>query len=89
MSIHNNILFFYLKGSLKVSEYEVTLDEVITASKEGRLHEMFGTGTACMILPIVRIFFEGKFIELPRASPADSLAARVRDELMDIQVCLI
>lgn len=37
---------------LKVSERKLSIDEIVTANKEGKLKEAFGTGTAAVISPI-------------------------------------
>lgn len=37
---------------LKVSERKITIDEIVNASKNGKLKEAFGTGTAAVISPI-------------------------------------
>ena len=37
---------------LKVSERRITLPEVLAASREGRLMEVFGCGTAAVVSPV-------------------------------------
>ena len=40
----------------KVTERKLSIDEVLTAAKEGRLNEAFGSGTAAVISPIGELF---------------------------------
>ena len=41
------------------------MDELLVASKEGRLLESFGAGTAVVISPVKCIHYEGADIDLP------------------------
>lgn len=50
---------------MKVEERKVTVEEIITACKEGRVQEAFGAGTAATIAPIKMIGFRGEKYELP------------------------
>ncbi|MBP5254394.1 MAG: branched-chain amino acid aminotransferase [Lachnospiraceae bacterium] len=43
----------------KVSERLISVDELITAAKEGRLQEAWGTGTAAVVSPIGWLYYEG------------------------------
>lgn len=43
----------------KVSERLLSVDELISACKEGRLEEAWGTGTAAVVSPIGRLMYEG------------------------------
>ncbi|KAJ1933725.1 branched-chain-amino-acid transaminase bat2, partial [Linderina pennispora] len=77
-------------GGIKVSERKVNMKQVAKASDEGRLLEVFGAGTACVVTPVNRIHFQGKdyVIPLDPAKPesqAGPLAARVYDTLTGIQ----
>ena len=42
-------------SDLKVSERPITMKQLITASNEGRLIEMFGSGTAAIVSPIKQV----------------------------------
>ncbi len=44
----------------KVEERKLSIDELIKASKEGRLKEAFGTGTAAVISPIGTLMYKGE-----------------------------
>jgi len=44
----------------KVTERTLSMEEVITAFRSGRLKEAFGTGTAAVISPIGELFYQGE-----------------------------
>ncbi|MDX1446431.1 branched-chain amino acid aminotransferase [Lishizhenia sp.] len=50
---------------MKVEERKVTVEEIITACREGRVQEAFGAGTAATIAPIKMIGFRDEKFELP------------------------
>eukprot|EP00218_Dolichomastix_sp_CCMP3274_P004282 CAMPEP_0170156404 /NCGR_PEP_ID=MMETSP0033_2-20121228/63067_1 /TAXON_ID=195969 /ORGANISM="Dolichomastix tenuilepis, Strain CCMP3274" /LENGTH=343 /DNA_ID=CAMNT_0010393757 /DNA_START=69 /DNA_END=1100 /DNA_ORIENTATION=+ len=74
-----------------VSEREIGLEEVWTAASEGRLLEMFGTGTAAVVQQISCICREGKGeIQLPydrfsEAQQAMCIGSRLSDAIKAIQ----
>lgn len=49
----------------KVSERRVTMSDIIALQKQGRLIEMFGSGTAVVISPIREIGYNGDKIPVP------------------------
>ncbi|EYC07780.1 hypothetical protein Y032_0069g389 [Ancylostoma ceylanicum] len=53
-------------GGFKVTERDFTMNELMKAIKEKRVHEMFGAGTAVVVTPIDRILYdiEGREEEL-------------------------
>ncbi|EEQ98861.1 conserved hypothetical protein, partial [Perkinsus marinus ATCC 50983] len=50
---------------IKVSERDVTMNEVIEAFETGNLLEVFGTGTAAIVCPVDLIHYKGKDIRIP------------------------
>lgn len=52
-------------GDLKVSERPLRFGEVERAAESGRLLEVFGTGTACMIQPVVGLVKQDSEIMIP------------------------
>ncbi|RIB03080.1 aminotransferase [Gigaspora rosea] len=75
---------------LKVSERKITMSEVVKALKEGRLREMFGSGTACIVTPIKEINYRGQDLKVPldpndASSNAGPITRRISDTLMGIQ----
>lgn len=73
-----------------VLEARLTMPEVIKAIKEGRLLEIFGTGTAAIITPVNNIRYKGENYEIPldgsdKKYSAGPLARRLWDSLIAIQ----
>jgi branched-chain amino acid aminotransferase len=66
-----------LPTNLKVSERDITMAEVIAAQKEGRLKEVFGSGTAAIVSPVNNIGFEGTDIPVPVGADGLGDVARV------------
>ncbi len=48
------------KDGYKVEERRISIDEVIKAQREGRLNEVFGSGTAAVISPVGILNFRGE-----------------------------
>ncbi|CAN0022908.1 unnamed protein product [Scytosiphon promiscuus] len=70
---------------LEVCERRLTMKEVVKASEEGRLLEVFGTGTAAVVAPVSGIKYRGKEIEVPSGDCIGPLAKRFWETLSDIQ----
>lgn len=49
-----------LKGEFRVAERKITMQELLQALEEGRVREIFGSGTACQVCPVHQILYEGK-----------------------------
>lgn len=69
---------------LTVVERKISIDEVYTSQKEGRLQEVFGSGTAAVISPVGQIKFDGREITIGDGG-VGPVAAKLFDKLMDIQ----
>ncbi len=52
---------------IKVEERHYTIDEIVEASKDGRLVEAFGCGTAAIVTPVSGIKYLDSDIEIPLA----------------------
>ncbi|KAJ3373559.1 branched-chain-amino-acid aminotransferase [Allomyces arbusculus] len=77
-------------GEFKVSERKVTMAEIVKASNEKRLLEMFGAGTACIVSPIKAIHYQDKDLVVPLdpANPtaqAGPLTKRINETILGIQ----
>ena len=48
------------KWSIKVSERQISIDEVMAAHEAGTLEEVFGTGTAAVISPVGELAYKGR-----------------------------
>ncbi|MEW6291460.1 MAG: branched-chain amino acid aminotransferase [Thermodesulfobacteriota bacterium] len=68
----------------KVVERPIAIDEVFTASADGLLHEVFGTGTAAVISPVGSLFYRGNTCSVNNGKTGE-IAQRLFTELQDIQ----
>lgn len=48
------------QGEFRVAERKVTMKELLRALEEGRVREVFGSGTACQVCPVHQILYQGK-----------------------------
>jgi branched-chain amino acid aminotransferase len=72
----------------EVSERQITIREIRQAAAEGRLIEVFGSGTACIVQPVGALVRGNGEMWQPNVSdPEDprALAPRLQRALMDIQ----
>jgi len=69
-------------SDLRVSERKITMGEVMEAQEEGRLLEMFGSGTAAVVSPVGGLHYGGKLHQI--ATPEDGLAVRLMAAMSDI-----
>jgi len=74
----------------EVTEAKYTIHDVIEASKEGRLLEAFGAGTAAIVSPVEAISFKGQKYPVPLdasdpKAKIGKLTQRFADTIMDIQ----
>lgn len=65
----------------------IKVDELIDAANSGTLIEIFGSGTAVVVLPITGFGFENKKFDLPKVE--NSWASILKNELNGIQYNLI
>lgn len=70
-------------GDFQVSERYATMPEIIKASKDGRLIEAFGAGTAAVVTPISSICHKGQDIEI--SADTGELTKRIWNEITGIQ----
>ena len=70
------------RKGIKVEERSVKVEEIILAHQEGTLREVFGTGTAVIVLPINSFSHQNKTYKLPSKT---ALAESLKKSLMDIQ----
>jgi len=69
---------------MKVNERRISIDELIQSSKEGRLQEVFGTGTAAVISPVDEIQYRDTNININHGQ-IGPIARRLFDEISSIQ----
>jgi branched-chain amino acid aminotransferase len=71
-----------LPSNMKVSERKMTLPQLKKLQQEGRLVEMFGSGTAAVVSPVKEIGYEGENIPVPTGE--DGLGDVARAMLREI-----
>ncbi len=71
------------RNGIPVDIRKIQVSELLTASNNGSLKEIFGAGTAAVISPVSAFGYQEEIYELPAND--DSYAARFKKELMDIQ----
>ncbi len=68
----------------KVNEVRFTIEDVFKASEEGRLEEVFATGTAAVISPVGELFWDDRHIVI-NSNEIGELSQKLYDELYGIQ----
>jgi len=69
-----------------VTEAEWSIDTLIEAIDEGRVIEMFGSGTAAIVSPVNKIFYNGKDHIVPcKNNTAGELTTRLTNTILAIQ----
>ena len=71
------------RDGIKVEERSILVDELLTAAKNGSLKELFGSGTAAVVSPIVGFSCQDVYYELPKQE--NSLANTIKETLTKIQ----
>lgn len=71
------------KENIKVEVRPVTVDELVSAAKNGSLKEIFGAGTAAVINPIAGFKYKGEYFDLPKLE--NSVANELKEKLNNIQ----
>ncbi len=69
---------------LRVSERQVAIDEVVAASQNGTLAEMWGTGTAAVVSPVGELGYKGERIVI-NGGKTGALTQRLYDAIVGIQ----
>ncbi|MEX6627160.1 branched-chain amino acid aminotransferase [Tenacibaculum salmonis] len=69
--------------NITVEVRQITVSEVVEASKNGSLKEMFGAGTAAVISPISGFGYKNEDYELPKIT--DGYATSLKKYITDIQ----
>jgi branched-chain amino acid aminotransferase len=69
---------------IRVAERQISIDEVFTASKNGRLSEVFGMGTAAVISPVSELAYKGEKLAIGDGK-VGPLAQRLFDDISAIQ----
>ncbi|KAF7480376.1 branched-chain-amino-acid aminotransferase, mitochondrial isoform X1 [Marmota monax] len=72
-------------GEFRVVERKITMKELLRALEEGRVREVFGSGTACQVCPVHRILYKDKHLHIPTMENGPELILRFQKELKAIQ----
>ncbi|XP_051005642.1 branched-chain-amino-acid aminotransferase, mitochondrial [Acomys russatus] len=72
-------------GEFRVAERKITMKELKRALEEGRVREVFGSGTACQVCPVHQVLYEGKQLHIPTMENGPELILRFQKELKAIQ----
>ncbi|XP_075159043.1 branched chain amino acid transaminase isoform X2 [Haematobia irritans] len=72
-------------GKFKVTEEKFNMHDIENLLNQGRLLELFGTGTACVVSPVNRISYMGKDLYIPTMEQEKPVHETIRETLMDIQ----
>ncbi|KAM6957424.1 LOW QUALITY PROTEIN: branched-chain-amino-acid aminotransferase, cytosolic-like [Aplochiton taeniatus] len=72
-------------GEFKVTERTVRMKELLDAVDSGRVLEVFGAGTACVVCPVGSLLYKGATVQIPTMQNGPDLAKRFHKELTDIQ----
>jgi len=74
-----------LRGwGVRVSERQITIDEVVAAADDGRLREVWATGTAAVISPVGELAYQGRRIVVNQGRIGE-LAQKLYDTIVAIQ----
>lgn len=72
-------------GEFTVTERTMGMKELLSALHSGRVLEVFGAGTACVVCPVKSLLYEGQTLQIPIEQHGTELAERFYKELTDIQ----
>ena len=69
--------------NIDVEERPITVDELLSSFEKGDLKEIFGTGTAVVVLPIESFGYQNKDYTIPEIQ--NSFSSKLKKKLNDIQ----
>lgn len=78
-----SIIALAKKDNIAVEERPILVSEIVEASKNGTLKEIFGAGTAAVVSPVSTFSYKDVVYELPPTS--GGYATKFKKELTDIQ----
>ena len=71
------------RDGIKIEERPILVSELIAGAKDGSLKEIFGSGTAAVVSPIVGFQYKNEYYEL--SANSNSFALQLKDKLTKIQ----
>ncbi|RAI56259.1 branched-chain amino acid aminotransferase [Roseicella frigidaeris] len=80
----NSALTLMRDWGLRVTERPITIDEVMQAGRDGRLQEMWGTGTAAVVSPVGTLGYRGEDVTI-NGGRTGELTQKLYDTITGIQ----
>jgi branched chain amino acid aminotransferase apoenzyme (EC 2.6.1.42) len=80
----DSVIKIAMSWGINVSERQLSISEIIEASADGRLKEVFATGTAAVISPVGHIYYKGRE-HIINSGETGPLAERLYNEILQIQ----
>jgi branched-chain amino acid aminotransferase len=80
----DSILTLLRDWGVKTAERPISIDEVLAASREGKLAEMWGTGTAAVVSPVGELGYKGERITI-NGGKTGALTQKLYDTITSIQ----
>lgn len=84
----NSVIQLLNKWGIKVSERKLSIDEIVAASNDGTLKEIFASGTAAVISPIGWLNIKGKDMQVADGK-VGTIAQRLYDKLYGMQTGVV
>ncbi|MCP4163529.1 MAG: branched-chain amino acid aminotransferase [Deltaproteobacteria bacterium] len=80
----DSVISLAKKWGLKISERRISIDEIVEAHENGKLKEVFGSGTAAVISPVGEIKYGDKEMVI-EGGKVGELSQKFMDSITDIQ----
>ena len=80
----NSVMQLAGHWGIKVTERQITIDEVIETAKSGEMKEMFATGTAAVISPVGEFSYRDRMYRIADAGVGE-WSQKLYDEILGIQ----
>jgi branched-chain amino acid aminotransferase len=79
-----SVLELAASWGIEIEERQVSVEEIVTASKNGTLEDAFGAGTAATIAQIIVIGYRDEILELP-AFETRTISNRIKQHMDDLK----
>ncbi|MCP3926568.1 MAG: branched chain amino acid aminotransferase, partial [Desulfobacterales bacterium] len=80
----DSVISLAKKWGLKITERRISIDEIVEAHENGKLKEVFGSGTAAVISPVGEIKYGDKEMVI-EGGKVGELSQKFMDSITDIQ----
>ena len=84
----DSVLTILKEWGIPCAERPISIDEVMTAASNGKLEEMFGTGTAAVISPVGELRYRQQAFKI-NDGKVGALSQRLFDHIAGIQYGLL